>query len=140
MSLNNIIETIETIEQSQDEFAMDAIAELFLIDHIPEEEKISVERLIDSVVTDFSKVRKTAPTFDFALWTQTTIIESIDYMITCGLLSGPTVDMNTESHVLLESNVGRTDDMDDYVAELEEEIECYAPAPPGREKSQSYMD
>jgi hypothetical protein len=131
MKLEEILEVIEVVEKSDDSFAMDAIAELFLIAHIPEHEKIYVGQLIENVVEGFSEVRKVAPTFDFAMWTQTTVIEAIDYMIACGLLDGPSVDMNEESHVLIESEINLTDDMEDYIAELEREVELYAPAPEG---------
>lgn len=135
MKLNELIPAIEAIDKAQDFFAMDAAAELLLVHYIPETSKVSVQKLIEDVVGTIPEIRKVVPTFDFALWNQNTVIEAIDLMITSGILDGPSVDMNEESHVLLESYVKRTKEMSGYIEELEDEIECYAPAPNGRQRS-----
>lgn len=135
MGLANLIQTMGEINKAQDFFAMHEAAELLLIKFIPVRGKEQVYKIIENVVGSFPRIKESIPTFDFAIWNQCTVIEAIDLMIASGVVDGPSIDMNEESHILLEAYVGRTEDMKDYIRELEEELECYAPAPSGREKS-----
>lgn len=123
------------IDKAQDQFAMNAAAELLLTYFIPIKKKITAEQLIEEMVDTFPEIRKSVPKFDFSFWAGGTIIETIDMLISCGYLTGPIVDMNENSHELLESLIGRTDDFTKFREDLEGEIECYAPVPSGRKKS-----
>jgi hypothetical protein len=134
MTIDSVIEAIEVIDKSQDLLAMDAAAELLVVKSIPEDGKIAVKDLIGKVVDIFPSVRKVVPSFDFGIWTRGTVLESIDMLIAYGVIDGPIVDMTEKSHELLEAEIGRTDSFEDYETDLEYEIECYAPAPKGRQE------
>lgn len=135
MSLDDLIDTMEEIDKAQDFAAMDSAAELLLLKFIPLKKKISVYDLIDKTVDSFSTIRKAVPNFSFSLWAGGTILETVDMMIACGYLSGPTVDMNENSHELLEADISRTKECKKLMEDHEYELECYAPAPNGRQKS-----
>lgn len=135
MSLDNLISAMVEIDKAQDLFAMSAAAELLLVNFIPVKQQITTEQLIEEIVDTFPEIREKIPTFDFSFWSGGTIIETVDDLITCGYLTGPVVDMNENSHELLEALIGRTKEFDKFKEDLEDEIECYAPVPNGRKKS-----
>src|SRR5579859_864577 len=124
MSFDDLIAAMEQIEKTQDFSAMDACAELLLLEFIPLKRPIRVDTLISETVDSFSEIRKTVPSFSFPFWSGGTILETVDMMITCGYLNGPTVDMNENSHELLESEISRTKACEQLIEDHEYEIEC----------------
>lgn len=123
LNLDNIIERMLKARNTDNQEAMELSAELILIHRIPVSGDIPVEWLIDQVVHDANKVRASIHNFDFAIWAKSTALELIDKLITVEALNGPSVDMNEDSHTLLESIVSRTVYFDSYFDNLLETLD-----------------
>lgn len=122
MNLAELIPYVKSIDAAKDDLGRSIVAELLLISRIPEQGEIAVDELIDLVLEDSKVIQDEVMSFDFAYWAQGTVVEIIDFLITCGVADGPSVDMTTESHLLLEGKISRSELMDDYVDEILEEI------------------
>ena len=125
MNLDDLLPIIKNVEEARDDLARGIVAELLLISRIPEKEPIAVVDLIEDVYHDSIAIHDEVMSFEFAYWAQGTILEIIDFMIVLGVLEGPMVDMTDESDKLLEAHVARTDQMEDYVDALMDDISDY---------------
>src|SRR5260221_4097797 len=122
MYLSEIVNLMQEAQNCHDTETKALLAELLLLNRIPRNESVAVEWLIDQILED-SKVIKTAiPTYDFAMWAQGTVLDCVDFLILSGAVDGPLVDIATESHLLLISNIKASDDFEKYKESLEEEL------------------
>ncbi len=126
MLISDLYPIIKSIADVDDQNARDLVTEILVIASIPEN-PITTEELINLVIEESRKISNTVPGFEFSGWSMSTIIETVDFLITCGSVDGPLVDLSSESHVLLEAEIKRTSKLDDYEKELTSELWEYLP-------------
>lgn len=125
--MTNLLETIKEISEVKDQDSRELVVELLMLSALPKNHEIVVTDLVSTFIDETRKIRKEVKTFDPALWAGSTAIEVIDYLITCGAIDGPIIDVNQESHKLLVGVVARNNQTEEYEKTLCNELWEYFP-------------
>ena len=116
-----LLPLIKEVDECNDAQAKELVAELFIIDRIPEDKKIGTQDLINKIVDDAHMIQDKVPGFDVSSWSQETIIDTIDFLICIGVIDGPMVEAD-ESDKLLEGMIGRSEITSDYSNDVRRDL------------------
>ena len=121
MQIADLKTLIREIAEVNDPTAKEVIPEVIVISSIPEK-PIKGMDLIETVADLSNTLKDSIPEFDYTLWGEETIIETVDYLILCGVINGPTVNSGDDSHELLEGKISRNKTTEQYERELTHEL------------------